>query len=129
MNNGDGICVETCLFGEHPLVRNDHCENETNNEACSFDGGDCCLLENVNKGQCPSNGVIISHHSAHLFASDGSLQQDQNYGSNLDIFWLIQVPSGLYVQINFIDFELEDCSDIDYYDSWGMMDGNHFVCT
>ena len=116
MDNGDGICVESCGFGELPLVRNDHCENETNNEACSFDGGDCCLL-NANKGHCPSNGVIISHHGTHLFSSPVSSQEGQNYGPNLDISWLIQVPSGQYVQINFIHFEVQEGGDcVDYMD-------------
>ena len=138
-NYDDGDCCvnstsscyhqETCRFGEHPLVRDDQCNSETNNEACSFDGGDCCLEENVNTGHyCPSNGVIISHHAAHLFASGGFPQQDQLYGPNLDISWLIQVPSGLYVQINFIDFELEDCSEKDYDASLMDTDGNYFIC-
>ena len=136
--NSESSCYhqETCRFGEHPLVRDDQCNSETNNEACSFDGGDCCLCsfdggdcKHVNKGHCPSNGIIISHHAAHMFASDGFPHQDQNYGPKLDISWLIQVPSGLYVQINFIEFDLEDCSEIDYYDSWSVTDGNYFICT
>ena len=42
----------TGCMSEHPyLIGNGYCDDETNNEGCSYDGGDCCGL-NVNTQYC-----------------------------------------------------------------------------
>ena len=38
-----------CAYVE--LVGNGYCNDETNNEGCNFDGGDCCL-NCINTDQC-----------------------------------------------------------------------------
>ena len=42
---------ETCSARFHPLVGDGFCNDWTNNEACNYDGGDCCKLP-VNKDLC-----------------------------------------------------------------------------
>ena len=81
------------------LIANGICKDETNNRACMYDGGDCCLF-NSNKDQCSqcvcsSNGAIISP------------DYPQNYENNLDLSWLIVVPSGQTIEINFISLAVE----------------------
>ena len=36
------MCPETCAAGYHPFVEDYFCNDETNNAACNYDGGDCC---------------------------------------------------------------------------------------
>ena len=43
--------LETCEAGYHPLVGDGYCNDETNNDECKFDGGDCCGTC-VNKHRC-----------------------------------------------------------------------------
>ena len=44
---------ETCATGfNHPLVRDGHCQDETNNFDCNYDGGDCCGSCSVNPEHC-----------------------------------------------------------------------------
>ena len=61
--------------------------------SCDYDGGDCCLGGNT--AECVMNGVITSPG------------YPRNYGNNINLTWLIQVPEGLMVEITFISFELE----------------------
>ena len=51
---------EICAIGKelnneyHPLVGDGFCNEETNNEICNFDGGDCCG-DCVNKDHCTNS--------------------------------------------------------------------------
>ena len=76
-------------------VGNQICNDEFNHPGCNFDGGDFCLTDpNSNKDCveciCFPNGVITSPRFPDM------------YSTALDIVWLIQVPSGQLVEINFI---------------------------
>ena len=51
--------------------------------------------------QCVMNGVITSPG------------YPRNYGNDINLTWLIQVPEGLRVEITFLSFELELASGID----------------
>ena len=51
--------------------------------------------------QCVMNGVITSPG------------YPRNYGNDINLTWLIQVPEGLRVEIRFLSFELELASGID----------------
>ena len=85
------------------MIGNGYCNDQTNNVECNFDGGDCCLIndQNIQSGLCHSNGIIISPG------------YPQAYDNNLDLYWLIEVPIGQTIRINFISFDLQygwDCS-------------------
>ena len=113
---GDGSCNDEtnnigCSydFGDccpnSNLMGNYICNDETNIPECHFDGGDCCL-SNVNTDHCSEcscsvNGVITSPGFP------------QNYDNNLDLTWLIQLPLGQYIEIDFVSF------DVEYHDSCG----------
>ena len=45
--------------------------------------------------ECAMNGVITSPG------------YPRNYGNNINLTWLIQVPEGFKVEITFVSFELE----------------------
>ena len=76
------------------------CNDETNNADCDYDGGDCCLSspnrDHCSECVCATTGVITSPGFPHL-----------DYGNYLEIFWLIQVPSGQMIEINFISFDID----------------------
>ena len=96
----DCLCL-TEGFGDHinnPLIGDGFCHDVTNNADCSFDHGDCCL-SNLNTKYCSecicsNNGVITSPDFP------------QRYDINLDLTWLIKVPLGQYISIEFLSFEL-----------------------
>ena len=82
------------------LAGDGYCQDDTNNFDCNYDGGDCCLLnpstDQCSQCLCHTNGIITSPGYPH-----------QNYESNLDLYWLIQVPIGQIIEINFISFDVE----------------------
>ena len=114
---GNGICNDdtnndVCNhdFGDCcpklELVGNGVCNDETNYLECNFDGGDCCLT-NVNKDhcsecKCASKGIITSPG------------YPKHYAKNMQSFWLIEFPLGLYIRITFsvldigLDFSKKD---------------------
>ena len=112
-----------CLTGRfgkeihHPLLWDGYCHDETNIAELNYDGGDCCL-SNVKRDycfncSCFANGIITSPRFP------------QNYPNNLDITWLIQLPLGQYIEINFIIFDLGSTSGNYWYeDSLTFYDGN-----
>ena len=85
------------------LVANGICNDETNNGTCSFDGGDCCIsspiTDHCSECGCSTTGVITSPG------------YPRNYEENLDLSWLIQVPSGQLIEIVFISFDVDSNSD------------------
>ena len=112
-NYDGGDCCGVCLIGKYcsackclsdivvgnPVVANGVCDDHTNNAKCNYDGGDCCL-SNVNTEHCSScacfaNGVITSPGFP------------RNYHNNIDLTWLIQVPIGHLVEMEFVDFDVE----------------------
>ena len=118
--------IETCVAGYHPLVGNglcnddtnipechddggDCCSNlymvgdaicndETNHLGCNYDGGDCCV--NVNTDSCSDCNCL----GGGVITSPGF---PGNYDNNLDLTWLIQVPMGQTIEINFLSFDVE----------------------
>ena len=68
----------------HPLVGDGYCQDETNNGACNYDGGDCCL-PNTNSDQCTE--CICQHQETcaagfiPYLVGDGYCQDETN---NLD---------------------------------------------
>ena len=101
-NCSECICYhqENCAVGYIPSVIGDgFCNDETNNADCNHDGGDCCV--NVNKDVCSDCDCI----SGGVITSPGF---PQNYDHNLDLTWLIEVPTGQKIQIRFLSFNVED---------------------
>ena len=106
---GDSVCNNEinkpeCKYdggdccGNANLVANGYCDDETNNGICVYDGGDCCVnvnTENCLECQCLVGGTITTPG------------YPQNYGNNLDLYWLIQVRIGQTIEISFITFYLE----------------------
>ena len=119
------FCSECkCLTGRtgreinHPFVWDGYCHDETNKAEFNYDGGDCCL-SNVNRKYCFNctcsvNGVITSPGFP------------QNYLNNLYLSWLIELPLGQSIGIEFISFDLgRDCDDNSWYeDALTLYDGN-----
>ena len=110
---GDGLCQDETNNAEcnydggdccanADLLANGYCNDETNNATCIYDSGDCCVnvnTENCLECQCLGGGTITS---------PGYPQQ--YYDNNLNLYWLIQVPIGEIIVINFISFDVESHS-------------------
>ena len=107
---GDGLCNdennnEECSydFGDccqaSDLVGNFICNDEANHPECNFDGGDCCLtIKNTDYcSQC-----LCSVHGVIT-----TLQFPQYYDKYFDISWLIQLVHGQFIWMNFVIFDLE----------------------
>ena len=97
-------CLQPSLIGDG------NCNDVTNNQLCHFDGGDCCLL-NVNTYYCSN----CSCSDSGVINSPGF---PGNYDNNLDLTWLIQLPPGQLILINFISFDVEfqsSCRLIEFY--------------
>ena len=96
------ICFEcTCQCQNLHLVSNGFCNDDTNNPECNYDDGDCCV--NVKTDYC----------SACLCSASGVITSPgfpQSYGNHLDLTWLIQLPSGQFIKIVFLSFDVEDDS-------------------
>ena len=91
---------ESCATDEeaHTIVGNGYCNDETNIANCNYDGGDCCLsnpnTEQCSECRCFTTGVITSPGFP------------RSYDVNLDLSWDLQVPSGLYIKMKFIAFDV-----------------------
>ena len=72
------------------------CNAENNYAACSYDGGDCCLLD-CPDCECAFTGVITSTQ----------FLAGENYNNSLNMSWLIQVPTGQNIEINWQNFSVE----------------------
>ena len=74
-----------------------HCDTANNNQDCNFDGEDCCKNPNlIMVGFCFVEVGVIE--------SPGYPEQ---YESNLDWTYLIQVPLGKIIIIHFLVFDVE----------------------
>ena len=83
------------------IIGNDYCNDETNNEDCNYDGGDCCVninTENCLECQCLAGGMITSPGFP------------ENYENNLDMYWLVQVDIEHIIAITFTSFGIESHS-------------------
>ena len=99
-----------CLTGNtgeetNPLIGNGVCNDETNNIECNYDGGDCCMSD-VNSDICFDcfcyfNGIITSP------------KYPKNYEKYLDLTWLIQLPLGQFIKIDFTSFDIHH-----FYNPW-----------
>ena len=74
------------------------CNDETNYLGCNYDGGDCCV--NVNTDSCSECNCL----GFGVITSPGF---PEDYGNNLDLTWLIQVPLGQRIELSFIHFDTE----------------------
>ena len=99
------FCSECkCLTGRvgeeihHPFLWDGYCHDETNIAELNYDGGDCCLI-NVKRDYCSNCSCFVNG----IITSPG---YPQNYGNNLDLTWLIQLPLGQFIEITFIEFDL-----------------------
>ena len=72
------------------------CNDENNNANCNYDGGDCCLTDCLECG-CSSTGVITSP----------KFLAGVNYNNDLNMTWLIQVPTGQNIEISWQSFDVE----------------------
>ena len=81
-----------------PSVGDGYCNDDTNNQQCNFDGGDCCV--NVNTDYCSSCSCVGSG----FITSPGF---PGHYDNNVDLTWLIQLPQGQLIEIVFISFDIE----------------------
>ena len=89
------------LLGCNDTSIGDQICNEENNYAdCSYDGGDCCLLDCPDCG-CAYTGVITST----------KFLAGENYDDGLNMTWLIQVPTGQNIEINWQSFDVEAGND------------------
>ena len=93
--------VLNCADGvKYAIIGNGHCNDITNNPACNYDHGDCCLsspnTDHCSECGCSTTGIIISPG------------YPQVYLENLDVSWHIQVPSGQLIEISFISFDIDD---------------------
>ena len=88
---------ETCIVGTHPLIGDGFCNDEMNNENCNYDGGDCCV--NINTHYCSEcnclGGGVITLPALPL-----------HYMESIDLTWLIQVPFGLQIKMDFPYFKI-----------------------
>ena len=80
------------------LVGNGFCNDVTNNALCNYDGDDCCV--NVNDLYCSECMCYIGG----IITSPGF---PQDYSPFLDLEWLIEVPLGQNIFIDFIFFDVE----------------------
>ena len=76
------------------------CNDEINDEQCSYDHGDCCLSDmntyNCQECLCSTNGVITSLGYPHF------------YKKNSDLTWFIQLSLGQFIHIDFVTVEIQD---------------------
>ena len=89
---------ETCASGHIHTNGDGICNDETNNADCSFDHGDCCL-SNVNTDHCSECSCSVTG----VITSPGF---PQNYGTNQDVTWLIQLPIQQQIEIDFVSFDV-----------------------
>ena len=75
------------------------CNKENNYADCSYDGGDCCLscYDEIPECGCAFTGVIMSTQ----------FLAGENYENDLNMTWLIQVPTGQNIEINWQSFDVE----------------------
>ena len=77
------------------------CNAENNFAECSYDGGDCCLLDcpddEIPDCGCAYTGVITST----------KFLAGENYDNELNMTWLIEVPTGQNIEINWQNFSVE----------------------
>ena len=71
---------KTCIAGTHPLVADGFCNDETNNDDCHYDGGDCCgsCINTDYCSQCTCLGEIIGNGIPNAFVGDGFCNDETN---------------------------------------------------
>ena len=115
-------CSECQCLGEidgngvsSPSIGDGYCQDGNNNAACNYDGGDCCLFplntDYCLNCTCSTSGVITSPGYPHP------------YDHHIDMSWIILVPTGQVISLNFDDiFHVYDYTyfdyGIDYYPGW-----------
>ena len=121
---GDGYCQDEtnnadCKYDggdccwNSDLVANGYCNDETNNAACMYDGGDCCVnvnTDNCLECQCLGGGVLTY-----------PVYPQYYYELWIDLYWLIQVPIGQTIVMNFGRFNLKYTGD-------GYSGGSNHTC-
>ena len=122
---GNGLCNEEtnnneCNFDGGDccpnsfLIANGYCNDETNKKECSYDGGDCCV--NVDKEYCTD----CTCFGVGFITSPGFPDE---YSSYLNLIWHIEVGIQQIIEIGFIAFDLEETTSCTY-DSLTIYDGD-----
>ena len=97
-------CVHSSLKG------NGQCDKDANIEACNFDGGECCPNENDKDfSSCSDSGCECIISNVFDIKSPG-FTSPGFYANNLDVKWLIKVPTGRTIQLKFESFQVESQS-------------------
>ena len=76
------------------------CNEENNYADCHYDGGDCCLIDcpdDISECGCAFTGVITSTQ----------FLAGENYENDLNMTWLIQLPTGQNIEINWQSTDVE----------------------
>ena len=106
-------CSNCTCFGEVSLdevlneeVADGICNDEYNNAGCNYDGGDCCITnpntDHCSECVCSTTGII----EYPLFP--------QIYDKFIELYWLIQVPSGKIVEFMFLRLEVDNNIHLEY---------------
>ena len=125
---GNGLCNEEtnnneCNFDGGDccpnsfLISNGYCNDETNKIECNYDGGDCCV--NVDKEHCTE----CTCFGVGFITSPGFPGE---YSRSLDLIWHIEVGIQQIIEIGFIAFDLEETTSCTNYgwDSLTIYDGD-----
>ena len=93
--------VLNCADGvNYAMIGNGHCNDETNNPTCNYDGGDCCIsspnTDHCSECVCATTGAVTSPGFP------------GKYGDGMEVSWLIQVPHGQLIEITFTSFDVEN---------------------
>ena len=77
---GDIRYADWWRIGPPSLVKNGFCNDETNNAACNYDGGDCCI--NINDSFCSECTCFFQENClaglTPSFVGDGSCNDETN---------------------------------------------------
>ena len=88
------------------MIGNEVCNDETNNEDCNYDGGDCCescvAMEECTECACIKE-IVDSIGNRVCTNTQGSIKSPGyplGYIQNIDWTWLIQVPTDKWIKLD-----------------------------
>ena len=104
------------------MVGNNECNDETNNEACEYDGGDCCG-SCVNKDHCSHCACLVEEfsiaflHARTCYDLSGTIRSPafpMNYPNGNRWIWMIRLTVGKFIEISFLSLDVEALSSGDW---------------
>ena len=104
------------------MVGNNECNDETNNEACEYDGGDCCG-SCVNKANCTQCVCLVEEfsiaflHARTCYDLSGTIRSPafrMNYPNGNRWIWMIRLTVGKFIEISFLSLDVEALSSGDW---------------